>query len=334
MAKPHWEEVFGRVPKLLIADDQELNRELLKDLLAPEGYQIVEAENGEQALEVFEQERPDLVLLDVVMPLLDGFEVCQRLKGDPQGRLVPVVMLTALEDSASRIRGIESGADDFISKPPNPLELLPRIKFLTRTRFLNEDLEHTENVIYSLAKTLEFKDHYTEGHSQRVAFHARRVGKALGLTPHQLEVIYKGSLLHDIGKIGSPADILNKTSKLGKEEFELLAQHPVIGVEICQPVRSFRNLLHVIRSHHEKLDGSGYPDGLRGEQILLDVRIVTVADVYDSLASLRPYRSAFSREQALKIMKEEVEKAWWDARVFEAFTDHIASLEKASGGYR
>ncbi len=304
---------------ILVVDDQPLNVELLEADLIEHGYDVLSAYDGKSALEKVASDRPDLILLDVMMPEMDGFEVCRRLKSDPETMLVPIVMVTALSEKADRIKGIEAGVDDFLTKPYDRQELQARVRSLLRVKFYTDELERAETVISSLAISVEAKDSYTESHCRRLSYYSVQVGRMFNLPHEQLRALRLGGTLHDVGKIGIPDAILNKKGKLTPEEFDTMRQHPMIGYNICKPLRSLRYVLPIIRHHHERFDGSGYPDGLAGEDIELTARILTVVDVYDALRTERPYKPAFDKEKSLAILDEEMKKGWYDPEVLDKF---------------
>jgi len=297
---------------ILVADDNEANRELLSALLSAEDYGVVCAANGQQALEHVNSDSIDLALLDVVMPRPSGFEVCQAMKSKPETRLIPVVLLTSLNSDADRIHGIMCGADDFLSRPVNKHELLARVHSLLRLKQFTDDLDNAETVLFSLALGIEAKDPYTEGHCERLSKYSVSLAEKLGLPEHLRVALRRGGLVHDIGKLAVPEHILLKPGPLTPEERRIMEQHTIAGERICAPLRSFRHVLPIIRHHHEKLDGSGYPDGLKGEQIPLTARILQITDIYDALTTDRPYRKALPVKEALAIMREEVKRGWWD----------------------
>lgn len=302
---------------ILVADDNEANRDLLCAVLRAEGYQVVCAADGQQALEKMDSDSIDLALLDVVMPRPTGFEVCQAIKSNPETRLIPVVLFTGLNSDSDRIHGIMCGADEFLNKPVNRHELLARVHSLLRLKQFTDELDNAETVLFSLALSIEAKDPYTEGHCDRLSKYSVALGDKLGL-PGELRVaLRRGGLVHDIGKLAVPEHILLKPGPLTPEERKIMEQHTVVGERICAPLRSFRNVLPIIRHHHEKQNGSGYPDGLKGEQIPLTARILQVTDVYDALTTDRPYRKALSFEEAFRIMREEVNRGWWDGSLVD-----------------
>lgn len=311
---------------ILVADDNESNRELLCSLLTEEGYQVTSATDGQQALEQMSAASIDIVLLDVVMPCKSGFDVCLAIKSKPETRLIPVVLLTSLTDDDDRIKGIMCGADDFLTKPVNKHELLARVHSLLRLKHFTDELDNAEAVLFSLALSIEAKDPYTEGHCDRLAKYSVAVADKLGL-PEDLRVaLRRGGLLHDIGKLAVPEHILLKPGALTPEERKNMEQHTIAGERICSPLRSFRHVLPIIRYHHEKQDGSGYPDGLKGDQVPLTARILQITDIYDALTTDRPYRKALSAEKAFAIMREEVKRGWWDGSVLDHFESVVSCL--------
>ncbi len=310
-------------PTVLTADDEQVNRVLLCDLLEPLGCRVVVAASGTEALEKLEQCRPDLVLLDAMMPAPDGFEVCRRIKGNPEWRLIPVVMITALHEKPDRIRAIEAGADDFLSKPFDRQELLARVRSLLRLKQFTDELERAETVLFALARSVEAKDPYTEGHCERLSAYSVALGKRLRLPEADLEALYRGGILHDLGKVAVPDAILLKPGPLDAEERRIIEQHPVHGYEICQPLRSFRSVLPIIRHHHEHWDGSGYPDRLRGKQIPPLARVLQIVDVFDALTTHRPYRLALRPEQAVAILEKETAAGWWDPQLAPVFATMV-----------
>jgi len=297
---------------ILIADDEEANREILAELLHCEGYRTIPAIDGVEALRLLRSQHVDLALLDVMMPGCTGFSVCRQAKADPATRLIPVVLVTGLNRSEDRIKGIEGGADDFLSKPVDRAELLARVRSLLRLKQFTDELESAETVLCSLAISIEAKDPYTVGHCDRLSIYAEAMGKRIGLTQEFQVALRRGGIVHDLGKVAVPEHILRKPGKLTPEERKVMEEHPVVGEKICAPLKSFRNVLPIIRHHHEKLDGSGYPDGLKGHAIPLTAKILSTVDIYDALTTDRPYRKAFTREQALAEMYDEVQRGWWD----------------------
>ena len=309
---------------ILIVDDNAAVRELMAELLRVQGFTVVTAADGRQALEEFARRKPDLVLLDVVMPGLDGFEVCQQLKRDPDNRLVPVVLVTGLTATQDRVRGIEAGADDFLSKPVDRTELFARVRSLLSLKAHTDELERAEAVLFALARSIEGKDPYTEGHCERLTSASAQLGERLRLPAEQIVALRRAGTVHDIGKVAVPDAILLKPGPLTPPEWDVMRQHPAIGERICAPLKSFRPVLPIIRHHHERFDGSGYPDGLKGNAIPLTARVLQLVDVYDALTTERPYKQALSKEESLATMEAEVKKGWWDPDMFSEFHQMLA----------
>jgi putative two-component system response regulator len=305
--------------KVLVVDDVSANVELLKAVLTRDGFAVVTASDGQQALEMVEREQPDLVLMDVLMPKLSGFDVCDHIKQNKATRLTPVVLITALHESQDKIKGINAGADDFLTKPVNAHELRARVRSLVRLKRYTDDLDSAESVILSLALVIEARDAYTEGHCQRLAGYATTFGTALGLSEDQLAALYRGGYLHDVGKIGIPDSVLLKHGKLTAAEYEQIKQHPVIGDRLCGGMRSLRQVRSIVRHHHERLDGSGYPDCLKGDAIPLLAQIMSIVDIYDALTTERPYRTAMTPDVAFEELLSEVNRGWRRKDLVETF---------------
>ena len=310
---------------ILVADDQAMNRELLEELLSTQGFKVITAPDGAAAVEELTRTQVDLVLLDVMMPLLNGFEVCEKIKSNPETYLIPVVLITALSDKQDRIEGIKAGADDFLTRPVDRAELLARVQSLLKLKFRTDELERAESVLFSLARSIEGKDPHTHGHCERLSEYSTRLGEYLGLPEDQITALRRGGVVHDIGKVAVPDAILLKPGRLTEEEWKVMREHPTVGERICAPLKSFRLVLPIIRHHHEKYDGSGYPDGLRGDAIPVAARVLQIVDVYDALTNERPYKKAFSTADALQTMKEEVAKGWWDPQIFDQFNQLVTS---------
>src|SRR5580704_13196217 len=309
--------------RILLVDDEPAPRAGLEILLRREGYEVLAAADGASALEHCVEFRPDLVLLDIVMPGLDGFEVCRRIKAAPETRLTPVVLITGLSAVSDRIQGINAGADDFLSKPIDFSELLARTRSLLRLKQYTDELENAEVVLFSLALSIEARDPYTRGHCERLSEMSVMLGQKLGLPEEHITALRRAGIVHDIGKVVVPDAILLKPGPLSPGEIAVMRKHPVVGERICAPLKTLRLVLPIIRHHHEKRDGSGYPDGLSGEEIPLAARILQLADVYDALTTDRPYRTAVPSEVALGMMDEESRLGWWDHEFFAEFREMI-----------
>lgn len=308
---------------ILVVDDMPDNRTVLERLLTAQGYRVQTACDGLSALQSLDHFSPDLILLDVQMPGLDGFEVCRLIKDHPATRLTPVVLITGLANRQSRIRGIEAGADDFIHKPFDVGELTARVSSLLRLKRYTDDLESAESLITSLALTVEARDAYTNGHCQRLAEYASQLAGTLGLTEVEGQALRRGGYLHDLGKIGIPDSILLKPGALTPAEYEVMKQHTVIGDTLCGNLRSLALVRPIVRHHHERLDGSGYPDGLRGHEIPLLAQIIGIVDAYDAITTDRPYRKARSGEKAIAELRASVARGLSSRDLVEAFASAL-----------
>jgi putative two-component system response regulator len=306
-------------PLILIADDNEVNINLIQAQLQNQGYRIETANDGQETLEKIYRLMPDLILLDIMMPKVDGYEVCRQAKSDIRTLFIPIVILTALSDIQDKIKALELGADDFITKPFNKLELRTRVKSLLRMKQLRDELEHSTDVIGAMITALEAKDTYTRGHSERVSALAVRLGERVGLDGIAQKKLQRAGLLHDIGKIGVHETILQKQEKLTKEEAEQMRQHAELGHKILQPLKSMAPILQIVRSYHERCDGKGYPDGLKQEQIPLEARVLAIVDTYDSMTSTRPYREGITPAEAVKKMQETVGTGQFDDELLHKF---------------
>jgi cyclic di-GMP phosphodiesterase len=316
--------------RILVTDDYEPNLSGMRDLLEAAGYSVDAASSGPQALRAAEAGVHDVILLDVVMPGMSGIEVCRELKQRDTTRLTPVVLVSACQDRDRRLAGLESGADDFLNKPIDPDELLARVRSLLRVRRLTDALESAETLFEMLGRLVEARDPYTEGHCERLANYATMLGVDLRLGASDLDLLNRGAFLHDIGKIATPDRVLLKQGRLTSEEFAVMKQHPGVGDNLCRGVRSLEGVRPIIRSHHERLDGRGYPDGLSGKAIPLLAQIVSVVDVFDALTTDRPYRKALATTAAYAILAEEASAGWCPVKLVEQFVKvHRATSRKA-----
>ena len=307
---------------VLVVDDEAVNSALLEAYLAPLGCEVQVAASGAEALRLIAENPPHLVLTDAMMPGMTGFELCQQIRLRESGQLLPVVMVTALNQVGDRVRALEVGVDDFLTKPVDRLEVQARVRSLLRIKTIYDELDDTETVIFALAKAVDAKDSYTEAHTERVAGRARMLGAMAGLRGKDLEDLYRGGMIHDIGKIGVPDAILLKPGPLDPDEWEVMRQHPVIGEEIARPLRSAAKLLDIIRHHHENFDGTGYPDHLGGEDIPLVARIVAISDAYDAMVSNRPYRRGMDHNKAVAILVAG-SSSQWDPELVPKFLDGL-----------
>lgn len=313
--------------KILVVDDHPASRMTAVALLSIEGYEVLEADSGATALNCVTESNPDLILLDVMMPGMDGFEVCRRLKQDEQTRLTPVIFITALNDRRARLRGIEAGGDDFLTKPFDQLELSARVKSLVQQKRLNEDLDHAGQVLFSIARTVESRDPNTGDHCERLVLRGKNFGEFLGLSRNEVRDLMWGGYLHDIGKVGIPDHVLLKVGGFTSDEWEIMKQHVLIGEQICQPLRTMRGVLPIIRHHHERWNGTGYPDRLQGDQIPYLAQVFQVIDIYDALTSERPYKPAFTHARALELLQEETQQGWRNPDLVQQFIRFIETTE-------
>ncbi|HNB36214.1 MAG TPA: response regulator [Anaerolineales bacterium] len=317
---------------ILIVDDESAGRETLEAILDGEGYNLIMASSGAQALELARQTPPDVILMDVMMPGMTGFEACRHIRADARLAEVPIIILTALDDRKSLLDGLESGADDFLTKPYDRYELRTRLMGLMRlNRYRklvderkNTEAEHKklleayEATIEGWSRAMDLRDKETEGHTQRVTSLTMKIVKAMKLSDEDMIHIHRGALLHDIGKLGVPDSILLKPDKLTDEEWRLMKMHPQYAYDMLYPIEYLRPAMDIPYCHHEKWDGSGYPRGLKGEEIPISARIFAIVDVWDALTSDRPYRAAWSAERTLDYIKEQSGKQF-DPMVVEMF---------------
>ncbi|MFA4918540.1 MAG: HD domain-containing phosphohydrolase [Thermodesulfovibrionales bacterium] len=319
-------------PSILVVDDIPSNLELMEAVFQKEGFKVYTALGASDAIDKFRNHPVDLAVLDVMMPGIDGFELCSRLKDISGKRFFPVILLTALTDRKSKLKGLESGADDFISKPFDTIELLMKIKSLLKVKSLNEELDHSENIIMTLAVAMESRDPYTKGHSSRVSKLSADFVLYLGLSEKDREEMKKAGILHDIGKICLSESLLRKPGPLTKEEVEMIKTHVVLGEELCRPLVSMKKILPAIRHHHERWDGMGFPDGLAEDDIPLMARILSIVDSFDAMVSVRPYRDRRSVKATVETMKSERYDGQWDSELLSYFMDMISSL--VNKGYK
>jgi putative two-component system response regulator len=318
---------------VLAVDDDPGALEGLTAALSTLQFKVWQALDGPSALVLAREHQPDVILLDVMMPGMDGYEVCNQLKGDPETRLIPVVFLTGCGSREARLKGLEAGATDFLNKPCDLVELEVRVRNLIEFRRLTLELDSAEQMVFSIARTVEARDADTSDHCERLAQLSVRLGERMGLSEEMLTALRRGGYLHDLGKVGIPDAVLLKPGRLTDDEWEIMKGHVEIGVEICSPLRSLRPVLPLIRHHHERFNGSGYPDGLKGEDIPLLARVFQLVDIYDALTNDRCYRRALSRDEAVAIMADETKRGYWDSSIFEEFVGmlEIEEAEVASG---
>jgi putative two-component system response regulator len=311
---------------VLVVDDEAQIRGLLVALLKPQGYLVQTAASAEEAQERLKTLRPDVILLDLHLPGKSGQDVLAQLRADPVTRLLPIIMVTGEATGEDRLRAIAGGVTDFVAKPFASEELLVRVKSLVQLKRFTDALEHAEHVIVALARTIDARDAYTAQHSERVSVYAGRLGAKIRLKDLELEAVKRGGLFHDIGKIAIRDAVLLKPSSLTPEEFSEIRKHPVVGRELLSGMKTLAFALDVVYAHHERLDGSGYPDGISGESIPLTARVTTIADIFDALTTARVYRAALTRAEALEIMTQEARRGWWDTRLLDTFRGVLEGL--------
>jgi putative two-component system response regulator len=311
--------------RVLVVDDEAAVSTLLERLLTREGYSVHVAADAESALAEVADFNPDVILLDVVFPGGGGFAICRQLKRDVTTRLTPVILVTGLTDRDTRINGREAGADDFLTKPVDPQELLARVASLARLKRYTDDLDSAASIITTLATMIEARDGYTEGHCHRMANYATAVGRALGVGALDLQALHRGGFIHDIGMLAISPTVVLRAGPLEPEEFERIKSHTVVGDELCRGLRSLQTVRPIVRHHHERLDGSGYPDGLRGDEIPLIAQIIGVVDVFDAVTHERPYQQTRSAADAVELLRDHVTRGWRDRRIVDAFAGIVAS---------
>lgn len=308
-------------PVILLIDSNEISRRVLKAMLKTASYRILEATRPAEAMEIVDREEIDLIIVDLVMPEVTGADLCRRIKASRRTQLVPVLMLTNVRGIENEIAGIQSGADEFLTKPLHPEVVRTRVRAMLRNKAAIDSLEEAETILFALAQAVETRDRTTGDHCQRLAEYSVALGRALGLPQPQLVALHRGGYLHDIGKVGVPDSILFKQGPLTDDEWDVMKYHTIKGEEICRPMKSLAPVLPIIRSHHERWDGTGYPDGLQGEDIPLLARILQIADVYDALTTERPYKAAHTPEEAFRILDEEASRGWRDIELLTLFRE-------------
>jgi putative two-component system response regulator len=294
-------------------------------MLRTASYRFLEARRASEALAILDREKVDLVVLDLMIPEMSGPEFCRRVKTTRRTQLIPILMLTSILGVENEINGIDAGADEYLTKPLHPSVVRARIRAMLRNKAAVDSLEEAETILFALAQAVESRDQYTGGHCQRLANYSVAMGLALGLPRAELIALHRGGYLHDIGKICVPDRILHGTEKLNAEEWEIMKQHTIRGEEICRPMKSLTPVLPIIRSHHERWDGTGYPDGLAGESIPMLARILQIVDIYDALITERTYKPALPHAEAVKILEDEAARGWRDPELVSLFVNLSAS---------
>lgn len=316
---------------ILLVDASDLNRRLLKAILKTGPYRIIEANHPAAAIEILGTEKIDLVVVDLMMPEMSGPDFCRKLKADRRTQLIPLLMTASVQDVESEIAGIDSGADEFLVKPLQPAVVRSHVRAMLRNKSLYDSLDEAQTILFALAQAVEARDNNTAAHCERLAAYSVRLGQAVGLSKLDQLALYRGGYLHDIGKVGIPDSILFKRGLLTEAEWGQMRMHTIRGEEICRPMKTLAPVLPIIRSHHERWNGSGYPDGLRGEDIPLLARILQVADIYDALTTARSYKPAFSHQHAIEIMTEEAGRGWRDPELIPIFAEMTRVGAEAAG---
>ena len=345
-------------PRILVVDDEENILRLMEAMLPPLGYEVAVARDGDEALRKVGKIQPDVILLDVMMPKMGGFEVARRLKENDETKIIPIVMVTALSEVKDRVKALEAGADDFLSKPVDKTELTARLNSVLKVKAYNDHMRNYQqeleaevakrteelrqafekikmasiDTILRLSRAAEYKDQDTGAHIKRVSNYAAAIARRMGLTESAVETILYAVPMHDVGKIGIPDKILLKPGRLDPDEREIMKQHAMIGASILGGSDTeFIKLAEAIAiTHHERWDGSGYPNHLKGSEIPLGGRIAAIADVFDALTSKRPYKKPFPLEKAFSIIKEG-QGSYFDPLVVDAFfavKDEILSIKE------
>ena len=308
---------------VLVVDDDAAICRLFERWLVAKGYSVVIANDGEAALDAVRRQPPDVVLLDVAMPLMNGIEVCRRIKQDGATRLTPVILVSAVDGVADRIEGFAAGADDFLSKPPDSGELLTRVSAVVRVKRYTDDLDSAASIVTTLATMLESRDGHSEGHCHRMANYAAALGRRLNLDADDLQALKRGGMLHDIGMLAIPESVLLKSGPLEPHEFDVVKTHTTVGDSLCANLRSLQAVRPIVRHHHERRDGSGYPDHLHGDHIPLLAQIISIVDVYDAVTTRRTYQGVKSADEAIDVLRSEVDKGWRSHELVEEFVTMI-----------
>lgn len=314
-------------PTVVVVDDDRTTGQMIVRALVGDGSAVTCVTTTDEALETVVRRRPDLVLLASTVAGRSGFDVCKRIKADPGTRLIPILMLSGPGVRGARNRAFRVGADACLAKPLDETQLRARVSSLLQFKQLTNALDSAQAVTLSLAMAIEDRDPFTEGHCQRVSRYAIALAAALKLDQQQIETVHRGAFLHDIGKLSIPEATLVRNGPLSGSEWAIVEQHPVVGEQICRELRSLHEVCPIVRSHHERLDGSGYPDGLTGEDIPVTAQVVSIADAYDSLTTDRPYRSAIAFDVAIGILRREATRGWRRADFVEAFAQLMLNDE-------
>ncbi|MDJ0601742.1 MAG: response regulator [Crocosphaera sp.] len=320
-------DIFGssEPAKILVVDDHPFSRVMAVDLLSVNGYHVIEHDGASDIFTTVRTVSPDLILMDIKMPNHDGFDICQQLKQTQDTRSIPIILMSVADDNKSRLKSQGVMADAFMSKPLESIVLLPEVELLLQRKRLYEWLDQIQQVLFLISQAIQQRYSSEEKSELRFDKLAQGFGEYLNLSPVEINDLILASHLHDIGTVAIPDAVMMKQGKLNEEERELIKKHVLIGEEICKPMQNRRGIAQIIRHHHERWDGSGYPDGLIGESIPKLAQIFQILDIYEALTSQRPYKQAYSNQEALKIIKEEAEKGWRNVKLVQQF---VAFMEK------
>ena len=320
-------DIFGssEPAKILVVDDHPFSRVMAVDLLSVNGYHVIEHDGASDIFTTVRTVSPDLILMDIKMPNHDGFDICQQLKQTQDTRSIPIILMSVADDNKSRLKSQGVMADAFMSKPLESIVLLPEVELLLQRKRLYEWLDQIQQVLFLISQAIQQRYSSEEKSELRFDKLAQGFGEYLNLSPVEINDLILASHLHDIGTVAIPDAVMMKQGKLNEEERELIKKHVLIGEEICKPMQNRRGIAQIIRHHHERWDGSGYPDGLIGESIPKLAQIFQILDIYEALTSHRPYKQAYSSQEALKIIKEEAEKGWRNVKLVQQF---VAFMEK------
>ena len=313
-----------RAPVVLVVDDDDAICRVYERLLTSRGYSVIAVRDGMRALEAIRQQPPDVVLLDVAMPGLSGIDVCRQIKADRATRLTPVILVSAVDAVENRVEGLSAGADDFLSKPPNQTELLTRVDSVVKVKRYTDDLDSAASIITTLATMIEARDGHSEGHCHRMANYATSFGRRLNLDADDLQALRRGGMLHDIGMLAIPESVITKSGPLDPSEFDVVKTHTTVGDSLCSNLRSLQSVRPIVRHHHERRDGSGYPDKLHGDEIPLLAQIIAIVDVYDAVTTRRAYQSSRSADEAIGVLRGEVERGWRSHDLVEEFAGLVS----------
>ena len=320
-------DIFGssEPAKILVVDDHPFSRVMAVDLLSVNGYHVIEHDGASDIFTTVRTVSPDLILMDIKMPNHDGFDICQQLKQTQDTRSIPIILMSVADDNKSRLKSQGVMADAFMSKPLESIVLLPEVELLLQRKRLYEWLDQIQQVLFLISQAIQQRYSSEEKSELRFDKLAQGFGEYLNLSPVEINDLILASHLHDIGTVAIPDAVMMKQGKLNEEERELIKKHVLIGEEICKPMQNRRGIAQIIRHHHERWDGSGYPDGLIGESIPKLAQIFQILDIYEALTSQRPYKQAYSPQEALKIIKEEAEKGWRNVKLVQQF---VAFMEE------